>query len=431
MNIYSSFLRFFAGSTQEQQEATARALGLSVERVLQLANSVDPTPEKRFETWLLKQMKFKNIRLPEDGSRVLRVLTDFVSLSNNRQIEQRDIHRYPRIHDLEEAVWGIQGRKISTQPSEEVRRVLELPGVSLVAESSSWVIVKIEDPQSASKLASGTEWCTSDSATARFYIPWGLYIIYRRIGSKLKKFVQFTGDFSQFMDVHDSPLREVSDDLFEMLDGLFTLPDTFYAKNVSKLVLQVTKIKNWPGKLNLSRTKVSQLPSALSVGLLDVSFCENLQHLPENLYVKLDLIATGSGLVDLPKGLHVQRRLDVSHTSISMLPEDLVHFGELNLGYTPIERLPEGRNYPSNLNLNSCKRLEGLPNNLSVNGDLYLNDVNFLTLPENLTVGGTLCLNNVRITALPLSLKARHILGKNLQSGQDFQSEYLQKVWRR
>ena len=71
---HQAALEYLAGATQEQIVSAAKSLGITAEQLLKLTGDVDPTPEHKFEAWLIKQLKFKNIRLPEDGGRVKKVL---------------------------------------------------------------------------------------------------------------------------------------------------------------------------------------------------------------------------------------------------------------------------------------------------------------------------------------------------------------------
>lgn len=219
--FFQSFVQFVAGSTKEQQEATAKALEWSVEEVLREAGQADPTPEKRFEAWLLKQMKFENIRLPEDRVRVHDLLVDFQKLFNKKQLpdEVRDINRVKTITDLEKVIDGIKGTPIIPETSEDLAEILALPGTLVSSMSSDWVIIEVRDAQTASKLASGTKWCTSAAGTAESYIEhYGfLHVVYARHGQSLTKMFQFTGDYSQFMDLQDVPARGLPSSLLSIL----------------------------------------------------------------------------------------------------------------------------------------------------------------------------------------------------------------------
>lgn len=230
--VFASFQLFLSGATEQQKVAVVKALGLTLERVMVLAHAADPTPEKRFEAWVLKQMKFKNIRLPEDGFRVRQVLQNFVFLSRKPGWKgSKDINSFERIHDLESILDPLLQGELKTEESPRLKEVLDLPGTSLLAQSPKWVIIEVNDGESAARIAKKGEackWCTEAPATALEYIQMndGLFIVFARHGSVLEKKYQFTGDLTQFMDLQDVPVREIPFSLAQLMDELATdLPE--------------------------------------------------------------------------------------------------------------------------------------------------------------------------------------------------------------
>ena len=63
------------------------------EDVLVQVESIDPTKNKQYVLWLVKQLVKKQFRL-EDAHRVTKLLTDFISVKNRLPLEQRDIGRF-------------------------------------------------------------------------------------------------------------------------------------------------------------------------------------------------------------------------------------------------------------------------------------------------------------------------------------------------
>jgi hypothetical protein len=232
-----SLLQRYAGATQQQIDSVATKLNLTPEQVVSLANAVDPTPEKKFEAWILKQMGFKNIILPEDGNRVQQVLQDFITLSNKKQLQKRDIQQYRRIHDLEAEIDKIKGLEATPETSEKLNEYLQLPGVEIFLQIPGWLVLSVKNPHSAAELASGTKWCTSDPETADYYIAgYFLLVFFEKTGTSLKKMYQATLSFDQFMDVTDDPVTEIESDLAQaIVDKYFTIlekdpdDDTLYS----------------------------------------------------------------------------------------------------------------------------------------------------------------------------------------------------------
>jgi hypothetical protein len=105
----------------------------------------------------------------------------------------------------------------------------------------------------------------------------------------------------------------------------------------------------------------------------------------------------------LPQGLNVGGYLDLSGTKITALPEGLSVGGDLFLRGTKITALPEGLSVGGGLYLRGTK-ITALPEGLSVGGGLDLSGTNITALPEGLNVGGCLDLSGTNITALPEGL---------------------------
>ena len=92
------------------------------------------------------------------------------------------------------------------------------------------------------------------------------------------------------------------------------------------------------------------------------------------------------------KGLEVGWGLDLSYTKIAELPEGLKVGGNLNLSNTKITELPEGLEVGKDLYLNGSEITE-LPEGLKVGGILNLENTEITELPEGLKVGGRVIRN--------------------------------------
>ncbi|MFA5071257.1 MAG: hypothetical protein WC511_02690 [Candidatus Pacearchaeota archaeon] len=207
-----------AGATQQQIDAVSKKFGISPEDLLKRANQFDPTKEKKFEAWVVKQMGFENIRLPEDGNRLKQVLEDFIKLSNKKQISKRDINQYPRIHDLEAEIDKVKGQEVTPDTSSKLNEYLALNGVRVFAQNNDWLILAVDDPGSASQLASGSKWCTSDPSTAEHYISeFWLLVIFKKMGNSLEKMYQATADLAQFMDIKDKRVQGIDSSLVRLI----------------------------------------------------------------------------------------------------------------------------------------------------------------------------------------------------------------------
>ena len=88
-----------AAATKDQILAVSKKLNKTPEEIVKLTSEVDPT--KKYEVWLLKQMAFLNIRLPEDAERVQNTLKKFEQLNLHRQLQYQNINQYKTIMELE------------------------------------------------------------------------------------------------------------------------------------------------------------------------------------------------------------------------------------------------------------------------------------------------------------------------------------------
>jgi|SRR6185437_1780166 hypothetical protein len=89
--------------------------------------------------------------------------------------------------------------------------------------------------------------------------------------------------------------------------------------------------------------------------------------------------------------------------AIVALPDALTIEGDLLLRGTSIEALPPFLTVRGRIDLEGCKSLTTLSENLNVGGDLDLELCHKITnLPHNLIVGGNLYLAGTRVCAIPL-----------------------------
>lgn len=222
-----------------QIQAVANILGWAPSRVLSEALGCDPT-EGQYLAWILKQMKFKNIVLPEDRSRVgiaLDILEDVKRIRPPGFI--LDINRYRTVADLEEVtdrfVEAASGREM-----ERPRKIVKLPeGATLYRESENYQILEVTHPDTCIYLARGTKWCTSETPNADQYIErYGkLYVILIRDRNEWVVYGQYTPDFSQLMNTKNQPLKIDDEELANVIGPDLDAPDAAnqafrYAQNV-------------------------------------------------------------------------------------------------------------------------------------------------------------------------------------------------------
>jgi hypothetical protein len=395
---------YLAKATKEQINSVAKKLNLSPEQIISYVQEVDSTG--KYEVWLLKQMAFRNIILPEDKERIQKTLKNFEKLNQRKQLKFTNINQYKTAEELEKEIISILPKELEENYNFKVQEYLKLPGVSFYGQNSDYLILKVTDPESLTVLGDSTEWCTRHLNHAEYYIKQdgAQYVVFKKQGSNLIKFAQFAENFSQFKDVKDHEMKEVDDSLFDLATSKLEADISFVKRNKNKIYAWLEKNKVVSGDLNLSGTQITHLPEGLSVGgNLDLRGTQ-ITHLPEGLSVGGYLDLSGTPITHLPEGLSVGGGLYLSGTQITHLPEGLSVGGNLNLFGTPITHLPEG---------------------LSVGGNLYLEGTQITHLPEGLSVGGYLDLEGTQITHLPEGLSVGGSLyGTNPKTGLTYQEEY-------
>lgn len=232
ISFRASFQTYLSGATKQQIDGVAKALKLSAEEVVKLANAADPTSEKKFEGWILRQMKDSLVRLPEDRERVLQVLNGFVVYSRKRKLKNSDINRYATIHELEEELDELKFDMQVTTPLTEAE-IRSYPGVEIINgfDYEGLVLVAVSNVRSLQRFGLGTKWCTrgdypgsmaahylNKARTGKIYI---LFDPEERDGHEvlIPKY-QFEDDFDQFMDAQDRDVfHQLPEDLLLSITG--------------------------------------------------------------------------------------------------------------------------------------------------------------------------------------------------------------------
>jgi hypothetical protein len=119
---------------------------------------------------------------------------------------------------------------------------------------------------------------------------------------------------------------------------------------------------------------------------------------------KYGLDLENTPITSLPDNLRVNGSLWLNNTQITSLPDNLRVNGSLWLTNTPITSLPDNLTVKGYLDLSNTP-ITNLPDNLRVKGNLYLNNTKITSLPDNLRFKGNLYLTNTPITSLPDNLR--------------------------
>ncbi len=148
------------------------------------------------------------------------------------------------------------------------------------------------------------------------------------------------------------------------------------------------------GLLNISDTKITEIPDDCEFGSLDISWTK-ITKLRDNL--TLDKLNVNlSDLIKLPRGLKVNGLLDISETKITEIPNDC-EFGSLKACFTKITKLRDNLELDALIAYQSS--LSELPKGLKVKGVLNISHTKITEIPDDCEFGG-LFMNGTKITKL-------------------------------
>lgn len=202
---------------------------------------------------------------------------------------------------------------------------------------------------------------------------------------------------------------------------LESLPEDLDVQYLS--ITDCPKLSHFPDGLHLAHlyafaSNLEEVPQHSSCLVqLVLMDCKNLKKLSDRCVVfARDLCLNGCvSLAELPHIKLVHGSLDVSFTKISHLPENLMIGEDLLASGSALETLPPGLRVGRNLFLDSCKNLHFLPEGLTVFGDLDLSESGIRELPSHCTIAGNLNITATAITELPADL----LVGGKIIGGPD------------
>ena len=139
---------------------------ITPEDVLVQVETIDPTKNKQYVLWLVKQLVKKQFRL-EDAHRVTKLLTDFISVKNRLPLEQRDIGRFDfyKLDDLIDKTMNVELEK-DTATSNGTFPVV--PGSKVLYNGPLGQLAIPETEAASCELGRGTKWCTAANKDNKF-----------------------------------------------------------------------------------------------------------------------------------------------------------------------------------------------------------------------------------------------------------------------
>ncbi len=167
-------------------------------------------------------------------------------------------------------------------------------------------------------------------------------------------------------------------------------------------------------QLNAQNLSITRLPEDISVRFrLDLSNCEHLERLPENLRVGSLLLRECIALRQLPEGID-SSFLDLTGcVHLEQFPQrGNIGIGHLTLrGCTRLQALPDWLGQLAQLDLAGCERIEALPKGLNISSWLDLADTGIVQLEQsNLKLRWRGVSIEPRIAFEPQSITANEIM---------------------
>lgn len=170
-------------------------------RIREIAEA-DPTEQKAYTPWLVRQVRKGHLRLPEDQDRALEALRSF---EQNKRIANfpgpKDINQYKQFQDFEAVIEKLGGQALKSK--RQSKREVKEKGAKLIYDDGTYAVIEVTEPGAAVIYSAGSKWCTSREGTASGYLKNGpLYILFKDD----VKFAQMHPASHQLKDLTDREL---------------------------------------------------------------------------------------------------------------------------------------------------------------------------------------------------------------------------------
>jgi hypothetical protein len=172
---------------------------LAGEEILEQLEAGDPTKNKMYVLWLIRQYLNRQFRL-EDMTRIRGVLRTYHEVKNRLPLEQRDIGRMT-YYALEDLVDSFTDAPQASEPSQ----YSQIPDLEILYDGPHGFLAIPQTEEASCAIGSGTRWCTAARKNNLFhqYNEGGKLYVWIERGDKF----QFHFEDGQFMDSRD---REIS-----------------------------------------------------------------------------------------------------------------------------------------------------------------------------------------------------------------------------
>lgn len=209
MKIYELLLEYRRDVTQQklakELDIIANDEGVTPEDTLVSIEQIDPTKNKQYVLWLVKQLVKRQFRL-EDAPRVTELLNNFISVKSRLPLDQRDIGRFDfyKLDDLIDKTMNIELEK-DTATSNGTFPVV--PDSKVLYNGPLGQLAIPETEEASCELGRGTKWCTAsakDNMYGHYSKRGPLYVWRDKNGGKY----QLHFETQQFMDAKDHTIDD-------------------------------------------------------------------------------------------------------------------------------------------------------------------------------------------------------------------------------
>jgi len=196
------FVEKLSQLNQSKLELLSKKYNMTPDEINTFSNC-DPTPNKQYLDWLIKQIQSNTLRLPEDCDKCINTLSLFtvkkqVLKNTNKPI---DINQYKSLGDIQRNLDEVMNVNTKRQ---QVKLDTE-QGQRVLLNKPPYKIIEITTKEASAKLCRDTEWCIKDPKFFDMYeisISNPLYLILNND----EPGALFNAQSKQFKDVYDEEL---------------------------------------------------------------------------------------------------------------------------------------------------------------------------------------------------------------------------------
>ena len=188
---------------QSKLELLSKKYNMTPDEINTFSNC-DPTPNKQYLDWLIKQIQSNALRLPEDCDKCINTLSLFtvkkqVLKNNSKPI---DINQYKTLGNIQQVLDEVMGLNTNRQQF----KINTEQGQKVIADQPPYKIIEITTPEAAAKLCRDTSWCIKDPKFFNDYKMGPSNPVYLILRDN-QRYALFHAESEQFKNVYDDELK--------------------------------------------------------------------------------------------------------------------------------------------------------------------------------------------------------------------------------